>query len=342
MSVIVGQQPEATTPTGRRPIPILIVLIALTAAAVLTRAGPSATPKGEGDMTPVSSPALPRGWAASGSITARFLGPEQAGEAMMIQMEGQIALLSADGSIRRPKLPGIQQFRGVVTAEDMVVAYGNSDTGPALWVAAVAGGPWQRLDMPWDGSVQAVSLVDRRVMVLGTDSSGWLRAISAWPPPSDDSEWRLARIDPPGTVVYPVADGFVARSLDRAGWLHSRDGSLWASYATAIAHPVGELAAVVEGPTGLELRIPGDTRTVTPPEWPVSGLWRNNGRIWIQTPSAAWWSSDGRRWHELPFDEESGFPGGRPVLLPFADRAIIAVGPTDFGRRDLFTWHVGD
>ena len=99
---------------------------------------------------------------------------------------------------------------------------------------------------------------------------------------------------------------------------------------------------MVEGPTGLRLRLPGDTRIVTPPEWPVSGLWRSNGRIWIQTPSAAWWSRDGQRWNELPFDEEAGYPGGLPVLLPFADRAIVAVGPTDLARRDLFTWHVGD
>lgn len=343
MSVIVGEQPQATTPTGGRPTQILVVLIVLSAAAVLAFAGPSATQESEAEIQPpVSNPALPPGWTASGSITARFLTPALAGEAMMIQMGGDIALLSADGSTRRPELPGLRQFRGVVSADNIVVAYGDSDKGPALWITTDTDVPWQRVHLPWDGSVQAVSVADRQIVVLGTVGSEWVSASSAWPPQSDDADWRLAPIDPPGTVVFPVADGFVARSLEKDEWLHSTDGSLWASYAEVITHPVGEVAAVVAGPTGLELRMPGDPRTVTPPEWPVSALWRNNGRIWIQTPSAAWWSSNGRRWHELPFDEESGFPGGRPVLLPFADRAIIAVGPTDLARRDLFTWHVGD
>lgn len=344
MSVIVGEQPQGTTPTGRRRAPILIVLVGLTAAVVLARAAPtSTTPESEGEIRPpVSTPQLPQGWIPSGSITARFITPARAGEALMIQNGMNITLLSADGSTRRPELPGMRQFRGVVTADDRVVAYGDSDTGPALWIAADPGVPWRRVDLPWDGSVQAVSLVDRRVVALGTVGSAWVRTGAAWPPPSDESEWRVAPIDPPGTVVFPVADGFVARSLEEAEWLHSTDGTRWASYAEVITHPVGEVAAVVEGPTGLKLRLPGDPRTVTPPEWPVSGLWRIGGRIWIQTPSAAWWSRDGRRWNELPFDEESGFPGGLPMLLPFADRAIIALNGTELGRRDLFTWHVGD
>lgn len=261
---------------------------------------------------------------------------------MMIQLGGNIALLSADGSTRRPELPGMRQFRGVVTAGEMVVAYGHADSGPALWTTSDAAGPWVRHDLPWDGSVQAVSLVDRFVVVLGTAGNDWVRTSSGWPLPSDESGWQLAPIKPPGTVVFSVADGFVARSLTEDEYLHSTHGTRWAPYAQVIIHPVGEVAALVQGPTGLGLRLSGDSRTVTPPEWPVSALWRNNGRIWIQTPSAAWWSSDGQRWNELPFDAESGYPGGLPLLLPFADRAIVAVGPTDLARRDLFTWHVGD
>lgn len=344
MSVIVGEQPQGTTPKGSRPRPILIVLITLAAAVVLARAGPTATtPETDGEIQPpVSTPELPRGWTASGSITARFLTPARAGDAMMIQLGGDIALLSADGSTRRPELPGMRQFRGVVTADDMVVAYGHTDTGPTLWTTTDVAGTWERHDMPWDGSVQAVSLVDRRVVVLGTAGADWVRTSAAWPPPSDESDWRLEPIEPPGTVVFSVADGFVARSLIEDEYLHSADGTRWASYAQVIIHPVGEVAALVQGPTGLGLRLSGDDRILTPPEWPVSALWRNNGRIWIQTPSAAWWSRDGQRWNELPFEMDEGYPGGLPLLLPFADRAIVAVGPTDLARRDLFTWHVGD
>lgn len=344
MSVIVGEPPQGTSERGRRPIPILVVLIALSAAVVLARAGPTATTPGTETeiQPPVSTPRLPPGWTAGGSITARFLTPAQAGDDMMIQMGGALALLSADGTTRRPDLPGLRQFRGIVSADDIVVAYGHTDAGPALWSATVADHPWQRLDMPWDGSVQAVSLVDRRIVVLGTAGSDWVRTSAPWPPPSDGSGWRVTTIDPPGTVVYPVADGFVARSLTLPEWLHSTDGVRWSSYAEVMMHPIGEVAAVVSGPSGLRLRLAGDARTVSPPEWPVSALWRNSGRIWIQTPSAAWWSVDGQRWNELPFDEESGYPGGLPLLLPFSDRAIVAVGPTDLARRDLFTWHVGD
>lgn len=344
MSVIVGEQPQDTTPKGRRPITILIVLVTLSAAVVLARAGPtSTTPESDGEIQPpVSTPQLPPGWMATGSITARFLTPAQAGEDMMIQLGGTIALLSADGSTRRPELPGMRQFRGVITADDMVVAYGHTDTGPALWTPTGAASPWQRLDMPWDGSVQAVSLVDSRVVVLGTAGEDWVRTSARWPPSSDEAAWRVTPIQPPGTVVYSVADGFVARSLTADEYLHSADGATWASYSQVIIHPVGEVAALVEGTTGFDLRLSGDSRTVTPPEWPVSALWRNNGRIWIQTPSAAWWSRDGQRWNELPFGTEDGYPGGLPLLLPFVDRAIVAVGPTDLARRDLFTWHVGD
>lgn len=344
MNVIVGEQPQGTAPKGRQPIPILIVLVTLTAAVVLARAGPTAsTPQTEGEIQPpVSTPQLPQEWMATGSITARFITPARAGDALMIQNGLDITLLSPDGSTRRPELPGLRQFRGVVTADDRVVAYGGSDTGPALWIATDIDVPWQRVDMPWDGSVQAVSLADHRIVVLGTAGSEWVRTSSAWPPPSDGADWPLAPINPPGAGIYPVANGFIARSLDWDEWLHSTDGSRWVSYAEMIAQPIGEIAAFVSGPTGLALQLAGDPRTVTPPEWPVSALWRTNSRIWIQTPTAAWWSRDGQRWNELPFDEESGYPGGLAILLPFSDRAIIALNGDELGRRDLFTWHVGD
>jgi len=343
MSVIVGEQPQDTAPKGSGPMRILFVLITVSAAVVLARAGPtSTTPEAQGEIQPpVSTPQLPQEWIASGSITARFITPARAGDALMIHTGLDVILLSADGSTRRPELPGMRQFRGVATADDMVVAYGRSDSGPALWITTDVHLPWQRIDMPWDGSVQGVSLVDRRIVVLATVGSEWMQTTAAWPPP-DDSEWSLTQINPPGPVVYLVAGGFISRSLDWDEWLHSTDGSRWVSFADSALHPSGEVAGVVHGATGLEIRLAGDPRIVTPPEWPVSALWRINGRIWIQTPSAAWWSRDGQRWNELPFDTESGYPGGLPVLLPFSDRAIIALNGDQFGRRDLFTWHVGD
>ncbi|MDX1448355.1 MAG: hypothetical protein R3246_04755 [Acidimicrobiia bacterium] len=342
MSVIAGGRSEEPAVRPRRRWPVAV--IAALAAVTLLLTGPpepSEPPSDPQISPPVPAPDLPAEWVAAGSFTARYLEPGLAGERFLIQVEGTPALLDAQGRVTWPVLAGLEQYRGVVTRETTVVAYGMATDGPSLWIPTASADVWEPVPLPWEGSVQAVTVADDGVVVLGTDTDGWISARHPLPLDGDPGAWTVTSIDPPGTVVFGVRGGFVARSLLQDEYLHSDDGREWSSHTEVMIHPVGEVAALVSTPTGLGLQMSGDERTVVPPEWPVSALWRIQDRIWIQTPTAAWWTTDGRRWQEIRFDEEKGFPGGRPVLLPFPDRALIAVGPSDLARRDLFTWYVG-
>lgn len=320
-------------------------LVVLAAIAVLAGTGTSLTgePAGTAMIEPLAdAPAADSGrWLPTGAVKARFLSPRWIGNAYLIQSDAGPMILRPDGSTMAPELHGLEDVRGASTHGPATIVFGRAVDGPTLWTANRTG-DWDSVLLPWEGSVQAVATVGGDVVVLGTDRDReWISGRHPWPEDGVWDEWVVQPINPPGTGVISVDGGFVARSLIADDeFLFSEDGDEWLPFATYLAYPVGEVAAVEASSTST-LRFAGDDRVITPPEWPVSALWRVDDRIWIQTPRAAWWSDDGWRWNRLPFDQASGYVGGLSVLLPFSDRAMI-VGPTEMGRRDLYTWFVGD
>ncbi|MEX1043142.1 MAG: hypothetical protein WD020_00730 [Acidimicrobiia bacterium] len=344
MGVIVREAPEES-PQQDRPAGLLTsTLLVLGAVAVLAGTGTSLTgvPAGTAEIEPLAdAPAAESGrWLPTGAINARFLSPRWIGNAYLIESDAGTMILRPDGSTMESGLHGLEDVRGASTHGPATIVFGRGVDGPTLWTVNRTG-EWDSVQLPWQGSVQAVATVDGDVVVLGTDHDReWISGRHPWPDDGIWDEWVVRPIDPPGTVVRSVDGGFVARSLTADEYLISEDGNEWLPFATLLIHPVGEVAAVESG-TRPTLRLVGDDRVITPPEWPVSALWRIDDRIWIQTPRAAWWSDDGWRWNRLPFDQASGFVGGLYILLPFSDRAMI-VGPTEMGRRDLYTWFLGD
>jgi hypothetical protein len=281
-------------------------------------------------------------WIPLALSTAPPYDARRLGSYYLFGTPGGVAKIDEEGVTTHSTLAGLRLLRGVASDGETAVAFGLDEHGPSLWTTTDAVS-WTPLRLPWQGTVQAVAVVDDGLAVIGIDAVGG-RQIAAHSSGTPDAPWNVQEIDGPDSVLVSTGDGFVGRGRLGDGptqYLHSSDGVAWTPFADIIVNNVGELAAFVFVDGLATLRIPGDERVIRPPGLPVSALWRVEERIWVQTPTAAWWSEDGSRWSPLPIDRAHGIEAGAPVLLPFPDRAMLSVGGTRGVPRETYVWILG-
>lgn len=343
MGVIVGghgPDPARQDRSTRLSFAVTAVALAVMAGFFLT--GPAPGDDESGEMTGMLLVDSGR-WLPWGTSRATPFDADRLADTYLLSGSGGVSAFDASGETVFVPLPGVDSLRGVTADGTTGIAYGASAEGPAIWRTG-DGREWELVPLPWQGAVQAASLVDGAVVALGIDTTEGPHQVAGRWSGEDADPWVTQVVDAPDTIFHPVEGGFVAFGRLQGGapgYLFSSDGVRWEALADNVVIPVGELAAVVEDELGRGLRIPGDDRRISPPEWPVAALWRVGERIWVQTPAAAWWSLDGRRWTRLPLDRSHGIEQGLPTLFPFDDRAAVFVGGTRGEPREILMWILG-
>lgn len=254
-------------------------------------------------------------------------------------------IISDDDQVLEVALPGVEHLFGAFTADGESIAFGRSSDGPAIWRSPDTAS-WTLERLPWDGTVRAGAEIDGRLVLLGIRRDGasfhFVTAIEA------ESDWLVMETSQvPDTRLISVPGGFLGRgnATDGSGfgYLYSADGLEWtfqSSLAAIGTRSVGQIPSfVVETDDSPMLQLPRDDRILSPPAWPVSGLWIEGDVIWVQTPGAAWSTNDGEVWHEYPINASTGIGGGFSVLLPVGDTVRLA---TSAGEGfTLLRWHPG-
>lgn len=342
MGVIAAEGAREPTVRARPGVPLAVAVGLLAALAIAVGSVPSSPIGHPGVVEPLDTGGR---WVPWTTVDVTAFEAVRFGRIYLLRTQDRLVTLDETGATAVVDLEGMVRLRGVTTDGEQAVAFGADRTGPALWTT-VDTGDWSHVPLPWAGAVQTVAIVDGALVALGIDRVQGGRQIAATSSGEPGAVWTIRKVDVPDTAVAAVRGGFVGygRTVgDDAQYLFSADGAAWTPFARSILRPVGEIAAVVDSAHVRSLRVVGDARLVTPPEWPVAALWKVDDRIWVQTPSAAWWSADGTAWNRIPLDRSHGIEGGIPTMLPFRDRLAVAM---DFERmrswsRDVLVWTLG-
>lgn len=260
--------------------------------------------------------------------------------------DGPIVITDED-VVSRIDLPGLEVLFGAIPTPGGSLAYGRSDRGPTLWWSH-DNLTWTTEILPWDGTVRAASANGGQLVVIGVENSGRSFSYVVASATRTLERWRFERdVDVPDSFLVSIPGGFLGRGRSTdgtgsgVGYLYSPNGTDWtfqSDRAAGIAGPGGMVPFfVVGGEDGDRIRIGGDSRTVEPPTWPVSGLWIEGETIWIQTRDAAWSSIDGTTWTEYPIDDETG--GGFSMLLPVGTTPRLVT--VDDNTVSLLRWDPG-
>ena len=251
-------------------------------------------------------------------------------------------VITDDDEVLDVNLPDMEVLFGAIDADEESVAFGRTPAGPALW-RSTDNVTWALESLPWEGTVRAGAMIDGRLVLIGIENDGpAFHYVAATEAPKGWLVVETTRI--PHTGLISVQGGFVGRgpAPDGSGYgvLYSDDGVDWTHESDRAATGSGAIPAfVIETDDALLLTLPGDDRVFAPPEWPIAGLWLEDGTIWIQTPGSAWSSIDGVDWQEYPIRAASGIGGEFSILLPVCDTARLATLIDD--RIFLFRWDPG-
>lgn len=348
MGVIVGETPTRQAPPRPRPGVAMLVAVAAATVAVFVFGSPGGPPETGTEESPtlVLDPiTVDDGyWRPEATVEVSAFDARRAGGRYVFGAGTDIVSIGPDGTVSTSPLPGIRSLGGVTTAGDRVVAYGTDGTGPAVWLSDGGADPtFDRVTVPLDGLLLAASMRGEELTVIGTRSGEQnVRIAARWTP--SDGSWLLEPIDAPHGRISSVAGGFVARGAlgpDRDGYFFSPDGTDWAPVGEVVIKHVGDYAAMVGTDEGLVLRVVGDDRTLTPPEWPIVAVWDLGEKVWLQARSTAWWSDDGSVWHPVPLDRAHGLGNGIPIALPFEDGLVAVVERLVNQPRQTFVWESG-
>ncbi len=254
-------------------------------------------------------------------------------------------IITDDDEVFEVDLPMLEVVFGAIPADDESIAFGRSTTGPAIWRTS-DNVNWTLDTLPWDGTVRAAAEIDGRLTLIGIARTGpAFTYVAATEAPKG---WLVVEMtEAPDSGLISVPGGFVGRgqATDGGGfgYLYSNDGIDWSWQselaASGRSSPPHLLAFVIEADDARLLKLPGDERVFAPPEWPISGLWLEDGTIWVQTPRSAWSTLDGVEWREYPINSETGVEGALSALLPVGDTARLATLVDD--RILLMRWDPG-
>ncbi|HVR34208.1 MAG TPA: hypothetical protein VMS74_16035 [Acidimicrobiia bacterium] len=343
MSVIVGgSDPDATV--LRRPNrPRIVLMVALATVVALAivllpsprSAGPPPTTSAFARATPLDTGRwIPLGTSPHAPFDARRLG-----ERYVFVVPGGVATIDAEGTTTMlPFAEGEVLYR-LTSDGDTAVVHGNDASGPVLWRSTDAS-TWNKIRLPWTGSVQAVAIQEDGLVLVGIDTTR-NRQVAAR---TFGRGWAVTETDAPDTGLVSTGTGMIGRGRladGTVGYLYSTDGTNWEPAGLQLSLSIGEVITLHQR-DGVTVAIqPGETTVIRPPELPIVAFWRLEDRYWLQTPSAVWWSTDASRWSPLALDRARGIERGAPVLLPFSDRALLSVGGARGTARELFMWILG-
>lgn len=253
-------------------------------------------------------------------------------------------VITDDDKVVSVDLPELEVLFGAISAGDESVAFGSTADGPALWRSPDATS-WSIERLPWDGTVRAGAQIDGRLVLIGIERYGpSFHHVTAT---ETESGWQLEESNIPDPALISVPGGFVGRgrATDQTGfgYLFSADGLEWTFGSNRLAaspRSIGQVPSfVIETDRSPRLQLPGDGRILSPPAWPVSGLWKEGEIIWAQTADAAWSTSDGTAWTRYPIDISTGVGDGFAALLPVGDTARLATSAGD--GITLLRWYPG-
>lgn len=345
MSVTVrGRDPipgsDSTPPGLRRTVGILLVGVALAAFATF-RSTPTLN-RTENTSVPVEDVGLQSGrWVAVGTHDTDPFGARRIDDHYVyVTHDGRgVERIGVDGGIDRVTFGSAVQLTRLTSDGTTAVVYGTDRRRPAIWIST-DGLRWTRRILPWDGAVQAVAIRPDGLVVLGHDRTRnrQLTAVEF------RSGWAVQESEAPPTGLWSTGRGIVGRDRledGTPGYVHSTDGRRWTTIGTQLSLHTGDVATIHGEGREQVLRLPETGQVIHVPEWPVAALWDLGDRLWIQTPTAVWWSTDGMRWSPLRLSPGLETPYGVPVLLPFADRALISVGGARGSERRLMAWILG-
>lgn len=343
MSVIVGgSDPDATV--LRRPNrPRIVMMVALAAAVALAivvlPSAPSAVPPPTTSAFAGATPLDTGRWIPLGTSLHAPFDARRMGERYLFVVPGGVATIDAEGTTSVAPFPDGEVPNRLTSDGDTAVVHGNDGSGPVVW-RSVDGSTWEKIRLPWVGSVQAVAIQGDVLVVAGIDTARD-REVAAR---SFGRGWAVTETDAPDTGLVSTGTGMIGRGRHpdgTVGYLYSTDGTNWEPAGLQLSLSIGDVITLHQR-DGVTVAIePGETTVIRPPELPIVAFWRLEDRYWLQTPSAVWWSTDARRWSPLALDRARGIERGAPVLLPFSDRALLSVGGARGSARQLFMWILG-
>ena len=341
-----GERERHLPRRGLRPA-VLAALAAVAVAAfgLLTTLGPNRGPAESDsiDATDLIEPEIAAGFRPVARLDD---GPWESFRisGAYLFMGETTTVITDDDRVFDVELPELQALFGAIDAGTSSVAFGSTAGGPALWRSPDATS-WQLERLPWDGTVRAGAHIDGRLVLIGIERDGpSFHHVTATEAPGG---WKVEESNVPDPGVISVPGGFVGRgrATDGTGfgYLFSTDGIEWTYRSNRLAatpRSIGQIPSfVIETDESPLLQLPGDGRILSPPAWPVSGLWKEGEVIWAQTSDAAWSTLDGAAWTEYPIDDSTGVGDGFAALLPIGETARVATSAGD--RITLLRWDPG-
>jgi hypothetical protein len=340
MSVIVGgtDPRQQDVPGPRRP-PTMVALAVIAVSVLAYVSLPSAPTDRGADRTGFreAAPVDSGRWVRAGTSRVAPYDPRRLGDQYVFITEGGVATMDALGTTTVHPFGEDATPQRVTSDGHTAVVHGRHGDRPVLWTS-VDGKPWQRDDVPWADSVLAVAIRPDRLTVLGLDDGREVVGIL------EDGRWTERRTEAPDTGLWSTGAGMVGRGRQpdgSIGYLYSTDGIDWAPIGQYLSSHIGDVLTLHDEGGETVARVPGTDVTLRPPALPIVAYWDRDDRHWMQTQSAVWWSIDGSRWSPLPLDRAHGVMGGSPILLPFADRALISVGGARGSPRTIYMWILG-
>ncbi len=331
---------------GRRPAMLVAVAATVVAAfGLLTTLAPDRGPT-EPEFIDVTELVEPESEAGFRPVARLDEGPWDSFRidgAYLFTGETTTVITDDDG-VFDVELPELEVLFGAIDAGGFSVAFGTTAHGPAVWRSPDTRS-WLIERLPWDGTVRAGAQIEGRLVLIGIEKDG--PAFHHVTATQTADGWQVTESNIPDPGVISVPGGFVARgrATDASGFgfLFSTDGIEWTYRSNRLAatpRSIGQIPSfVIETDESPLLQLPGDGRILSPPAWPVSGLWKEGEVIWAQTSDAAWSTLDGAAWTEYPIDDSTGVGDGFAALLPIGETARVATSAGD--RITLLRWDPG-
>ena len=340
MSVIVGgtDPRRADVPGPRRP-PVAVVVAVIAAGVLAYAALPSSpTDRGTDGTGFTEAPLVDSGrWLRAGSGTLASYDPRRLGDRYLFVTPTGVTTMDSSGTTRAHRFGGDAAPQRITSDGRTAVVHGRIGDRPALWIST-DGTRWRRQEVPWSGSVLAVAISPDLLTVLGLAEGHEVVGVL------EDDGWTVVETDAPDTGLWSTGEGIIGRGRQpdgSTGYVYSTDGLAWEPIGVLLSAHIGDVLSLHDEAGTVVARMPGTDIRIRPPALPIVAYWELENRLWLQTQAAVWWSSDGSRWSPLPVDRAHGVMGGSPILLPFADRALITVGGARGSPRTVYTWILG-
>ena len=340
MSVIVGgtDPTQQDVPGPRRPS--ALVALVISAVGVLAYVALPSAPAERGiDRTGFTeaAPVDSGRWVRAGTSTLSSYDPRRLDDRYVFVTVSGVTTMDATGTIEVHRFGGDANPQRVTSDGHTAVVFGRLEGRPVLWTST-DGRRWHRHAVPWEGSVLAVAIRPDHLTVLGLDDG---REVAGR---LEGDAWSVTDTEAPDTGLWSTGEGIVGRGRQpdgTIGYLYSTDGVTWVPIGQYLSAHIGDVLTLHDEVGETVARVPGTDTTLRPPALPIVAYWDLGDRHWLQTQAAVWWSTDGSRWSPLPLDRAHGVMGGSPILLPFADRALITVGGARGSPRTIYTWILG-